>query len=88
MIPLVVRGWLRDGAGGWVADPQVRRCLSGHRVADRMFGIMAAPHSVRRRWKPALRGMRPGDLKTLTSEPVRSLYVTRHSVVPALRSCS
>ena len=85
VVPLVVRGWLRDGAGGWVADPKrYDDALSAHRVADRWFGIMAAPPLRPAEVEASLRGMRPGDLKTLTSEPVRGLYGAKALVVPAL----
>jgi hypothetical protein len=43
-VPLVVRGWLRDGSGSWTTDQKkYDEALNGHRTADRSFGIMTAP---------------------------------------------
>ena len=85
VVPLVVRGWLRDGSGGWTADQKTYdAALNGHRAFDRSFGIMTAPPLSPAEVQSYLRGMGPGDFKTLTSEPRRGLYGQKALVTPAL----
>jgi Ppx/GppA phosphatase family protein len=85
VVPLVVRGWLRDGSGGWTADQnKYDGVLNGHRTADRSFGIMTAPPLRRAEVESYLRRLPPADFKALASEPVRSLYGQKALVVPAL----
>ena len=85
VVPLVVRGRLRDAAGGWTAD--ARSCdaaLNGHRTADRRFGTMTATPLEKEEGQSYLRAVGPGDFKALTGEPVRGLYGQKALVVPAL----
>jgi hypothetical protein len=85
VVPLVVRGWLRDGSGGWTVDPKTYdAALNGHRRTDRSFGIMTAPPLSPADVQSYLRGIRPDDFKALTSEPVRGLYGQKALVTPAL----
>jgi hypothetical protein len=85
VVPLVVRGWLRDGSGGWTADQKTYdAALNGHRAVDRSFGIMTAPPLSPAEVQSFLRGMGPGDFKALTSEPRRGLYGQKALVTPAL----
>jgi hypothetical protein len=85
VVPLVVRGWLRDGSGGWTADPKkYDQALNGHRVTDRSFGIMTAPPLSPADVKSYLRRIGPDDFKALRSEPVRGLYGQKALATPAL----
>jgi len=85
IVPLAVRGWLRDGSGGWTADQKVYdAALSGHRGTDRSFGVMTAPPLTSAEVGTYLRGIGPSDLKALTSDPVRGLYGQKALVTPAL----
>jgi hypothetical protein len=85
VVPLVVRGWLRDGSGGWTVDPKkYDAALNGHRSTDRSFGIMTAPPLSPAEVQSYLRGIRPDDFKAFTSEPVRGLYGQKALVTPAL----
>ena len=84
-VPLVVRGWLRDGSGAWTTDQKkYDEALNGHRTADRSFGIMTAPPLSKAEVQSYLRGITPADFKALTSEPLRGLYGQKALVVPAL----
>lgn len=85
VVPLVARGWLREGSGGWTADQKTYdAALSGHRSTDRSFGIMTALPLSPAEVQSYLRGMRPGDFKALTSDPVRGMYGQKALVTPAL----
>ena len=85
VVPLVVRGWLRDGSGGWTADAKrYDAALNGHRTTDRSFGLMTAPPLSPAEVQSYLGGMGPGDFKALTSEPVRGMYGQKALVTPAL----
>jgi len=85
VVPLVVRGWLRDGSGRWTADQKsYDEVLNGHRTIDRSFGTMTAPPVNRAEVQSYLRGIGPGDFKALTGDPVRGLYGQKALVVPAL----
>ena len=85
VVPLVVRGWLRDGSAGWTGDQKkYDQALNGHRVTDRSFGIMTAPPLSPADVQSYLRGLRPDDFKALRSEPVRGLYGQKALATPAL----
>jgi hypothetical protein len=85
VIPLVVRGWLREGSGAWTAEQKsYDAALNGHRTADRSFGIMTAPPLSKAEVQSYIRSVGPGDFKALASEPVRGLYGQKALVVPAL----
>jgi hypothetical protein len=85
VVPLVVRGWLRDASGRWTADPKsYDEALNGHRTPDRRFGTMTADPLAKAELQSYVRGVGPGDFKALTSEPVRGLYGQKALVVPVL----
>jgi hypothetical protein len=85
VIPLAVRGWLRDRSGSWTADQKsYDAALSGHHTADRSFGIMTAAPLSKAEVQSYLRGIGPADFKALRNEPVRGLYGQKALVTPAL----
>jgi hypothetical protein len=85
VVPLAVRGWLRDRSGSWTSDQKAYDAALGeHRSADRSFGVMTAPPLSKADVQSYVRGIRPADFKASRSEPVRGMYGQKALVTPAL----
>jgi hypothetical protein len=85
-VHLSVRGLLRSGAGGWIAEPDAyaEALRKQTLTVDPAFGILTADPIRPADVTAYLDGIRPADFKRLTSEPARSLYGQKALVVPAL----
>ena len=85
VVPLAVRGLLRAGTGGWIADSKgYDEALLSHRLTDSSFGLMTAPPVRPAEIAAYFRGIRPADFAALKSDPVRGLYGPKALVNPAL----
>jgi hypothetical protein len=85
IVPLAVRGHLRTGTSGWLAQAKdYDEAVVRHRVARSPFGLMTAPPVRPAEIAAFLRGIRPSDLAALKGEPVRGLYGSKALVNPAL----
>lgn len=85
-VQLSVRGVLRTPARAWIADAAGYDAVLNQRTFshDPGFGVLTAAPLQPAEISAYLAGIEPVDFKTLTSEPVRSLYGQKALVVPAL----
>ncbi len=84
-INLAVRGELRSD-GAWVTDPALydKRVAQSSFVTDPSFGVMTDRPVQRTELQAFIKGVGAADFKTLTTDPVRSLYGQKTLAVPAL----
>ena len=86
VVPLAVRGALRNGTRGWVSDgKKYDEVLGGQpRKHDPSFGVMTAVPVRPAELTAYLRTIRPADFDTLKTDPVRGIYGQKALVVPLL----
>jgi hypothetical protein len=85
-VDLAVRDQLRDGRGGWVSEAHAFDDVLARQpiVVDPGFGAMTAKPLLAGEITSFLDRLKPADLRTLSTEPVRGTYGQKAMVVPAL----